>query len=41
MPGWSDTFVGSSIKTLSSARASTSYHLLETPKNSEVVGILV
>ena len=27
IPGWSDTFVGSSIKTLSWTKASTSYHL--------------
>ena len=34
MPGWSDTLVGSSTKTLSSTRALTSYHLLSLPKNS-------
>jgi hypothetical protein len=38
-PGWSDTFVGSSTKTLSCINASTSYHLLSNPKNSLSVGI--
>ena len=41
IPGWSETLVGSSIKTLSSAKASTSYHLFDKPKNSAVVGIFV
>ena len=41
IPGWSETLVGSSIKTLSSANESTSYHLFSTPKNSAVEGILV
>ena len=41
IPGWSETFVGSSTNTLSSANASTSYHLFDTPKNSAAVGMFV
>jgi len=40
-PGWSETLVGSSIKTLSSAKAFTSYHLLSNPKNSCGWGIVL
>ena len=39
IPGWSETLVGSSMNTLSSINALTSYHLLSAPKNSCDEGI--